>query len=167
MAAESDVDEIASARAGERDPQQGVRLRRQGRVRRELPDDAGGESAYPIAEFGQHITHQPVVLKAVPASAPKYQLVGQRLWTEVVDRHPQQRVEVLERNRSTVHGHQILQNIQGWIGSAAIVDAIEVRGQIQCHVAILTSSPRRTDRRVFGRSSRSRPTMSHRLWFAT
>ena len=69
------------------------------------------------------------------------QFVGQGRCAQVVDRHAKDRIQVLERNRSGVRGHQVLQYFQRRVGGTAIVDAIEISVQLNRHTAILTPGP--------------------------
>ena len=79
-----------------RHAEQRVGLRWHRCARRIRPDHPGRESAHTETQFSQHVTHQAVVLVAVTATAPVNQLVDQCLWTQVVHRHTQQRIEVLD-----------------------------------------------------------------------
>ena len=95
-----------------------------------VPDDPTATSPHPKPDLGEHMAHQPVLLVAIAAPAPVDQLVGERLRTQVVDRHPQHRIEVFERNGLRVRGHQVSQDVKGGLGGAVIVDAVEVSVQI-------------------------------------
>ena len=98
------------------------------------PDHPRRESAHPKTQFLEHVTHQAVVLVAVAAAAPVHQLIDQSLGAQVVDRHTQQWVEVLEGDGAGVRRDQVLQDINGRIGGTVVADPFEVPGQIQRHV---------------------------------
>ncbi len=104
---ESDVDEIASA-SRERDPSRVGRPRQRGH---DPAQPARAASRHPIAEFGRHANPSARCAKQYPPRR-QYQLVGQRLWFEVIVRHPSSRSEFSEQNRSAVL-FQILQEHPG------------------------------------------------------
>src|SRR4029077_15083595 len=150
LAAEADIDEVGPVRAGKRYRQHGVCLRTWRRARRQHPDHAAGQTSYPEAELCEHVSHQAVLLIAVATAAPAHQFVGQGLWTQVVNRCSDQRIEVFERNSPRVSRHQILQYLEGRLGSAAIIDAVEVCVQIQRHEAILAELGKTPDLAPWG-----------------
>src|SRR4029077_336275 len=94
------------------------------------PHHPGNQCVDLKTQVFEHISHQVVVLVAVAAAAPAYQLVGQRIGAEVEHRHAEQGVEILERNVASVRGHQLAQRLQRGVRGPGIPNTSEIRRHV-------------------------------------
>src|SRR2546429_9129490 len=94
------------------------------------PHHPGRQRVDPKTQVLQYVSQEVVVLVAVTAAAAGHQLVYQRTRAQVGYWYTQQRVEILERDSSSMRGYQPGQRLQSRIGRPGVVDAGEIRRDV-------------------------------------